>query len=48
MIVAAMPATVPYTGQSKWSRNWFPSIMSISGANGEEMVDPSFCIINDL
>ena len=44
MMVAAMPATVPDTGQTTWSRNWFPSIMSISGSNGEEIIDPSFCI----
>ena len=40
MVVAAMPATVPDTDLTTWSRNWFPSIMSISGSNGEEIIDP--------
>ena len=47
-MVAAMPAIVPDTGQTTWSRNWFPSIMSTSGSNGEEMIDPSFCVRIDL
>ena len=47
-MVAAMPATVPDTGQTTWSRNWFPSIMSISVSNGEEIIDHSLCIIIDL
>ena len=44
MMFAAMPATVPDTGQTMWSRNWFTSIMSISGSNGEELIHPSFRI----
>ncbi len=48
MMFAAMPATVPYTGQTTWSRNWFPSITSISGSNGEEIIDPSLSIRIDL
>ena len=47
-MAAAMPATVPDTGQTTWLRNWFPSVMSISGSNGEEMIDPSFCVRIDL
>ena len=47
-MVAAMPATVPDIGQTTWSRNWFPSIMSISGSNGEEIIDPSFCVSIDI
>ena len=48
VMVTSMPAAVPNTGQTTWSRNWFPSIMSIYGSNCEEMIDPSFCIIIDL
>ena len=47
-MAAAMPATVPDTGQTTWSRNWFPSIMSISRSNGEEIIDPRFCIRIDF
>ena len=47
-MVAAMPATVPDTGETTWLRNWFPSSMGISGSNGEEMIDPSFCVIIEL
>ena len=47
-MVAAMPATVPDTVQTTWLRNWFPYIMSKSGSNGEEMIDPSFCVRIDL
>ena len=48
MMFAAMPATVPDTGQTMWSRNWFPSITSIYGSNGEEIIDPSLSIRIDL
>ena len=34
VMVASMPATVPDTGQTTGSRNWFLSNMSISGSNG--------------